>query len=320
MIIDLNPEFGCELACGIPYAYWLHQRGELDKVITTKGMKPFYYFCDDVEEQYDNRSVDNFHNGMEKLPNPWNHHNALGVTGKGYGDLSKEEQIEINGVLDYRQWIVPPYREHYSKQSLEYKFVKPYIVVSNRYNFEHAKPPRGFFDIECLYNIFNYLTEQGYAVIYKRPDNTEFALDDNEVMTLRDGCKLEAEVEGIGMINDYELCEYYDDVFLLDDLIADEKCSYNEGQLKLFSHADGFISMAGGSGIFCSCFGKTNITYVTTSKELREGYFDGDSYYKKLSGCNVIPIIDSEHDIEKRGHRDYSKLYTEMRRNFNENN
>ena len=45
-VIDLNPEFGYEIACGIPYAYWLHQRGELDKVVTSKGMKPFYYFCD----------------------------------------------------------------------------------------------------------------------------------------------------------------------------------------------------------------------------------------------------------------------------------
>ena len=46
MIIDLRPEFGLELTLGIPYAYWLHQRGELEKVITCKEMKPFYFFCD----------------------------------------------------------------------------------------------------------------------------------------------------------------------------------------------------------------------------------------------------------------------------------
>ena len=45
MIIDTIPEFGLELTLVIPYAYWLHQKGELEKVITTKGMKPFYYFC-----------------------------------------------------------------------------------------------------------------------------------------------------------------------------------------------------------------------------------------------------------------------------------
>ena len=53
MIIDFRPEFGLELTLGIPYAYWLHQRGELEKVITCKGMKPFYYFCDNILEKYE---------------------------------------------------------------------------------------------------------------------------------------------------------------------------------------------------------------------------------------------------------------------------
>ena len=52
MIIDVKPEFGYEIACSIPYAYWLHKRGELENVITCKGMKPFYYFCDDVREEF----------------------------------------------------------------------------------------------------------------------------------------------------------------------------------------------------------------------------------------------------------------------------
>ncbi len=47
--IKVNSEFASELVCVIPYAYWLHKRGELEKVITSKGMKPFYYFCDDVK-------------------------------------------------------------------------------------------------------------------------------------------------------------------------------------------------------------------------------------------------------------------------------
>ena len=36
MIIDVKPEFGYEIACSIPYAYWLHKRGELEKVIWEK--------------------------------------------------------------------------------------------------------------------------------------------------------------------------------------------------------------------------------------------------------------------------------------------
>ena len=70
-IIDLHPEFGLELALGIPYVYWLYQRDELDGVRTVKGMKPFYYFCDNVEEKYDFRTIDNSVAGMDSLPNPW---------------------------------------------------------------------------------------------------------------------------------------------------------------------------------------------------------------------------------------------------------
>ena len=82
MIINTNPEFGYELACSIPYAYWLHQQGKLEKVITCKNMKPFYYFCDNVEEKYNVRSIDNRNNGVQNLPNDWVHHNALAVFGK----------------------------------------------------------------------------------------------------------------------------------------------------------------------------------------------------------------------------------------------
>ena len=57
--LDINPEFGIEIVCVIPYAHWLHKQGKLEKVITSKGMKPFYYFCDNVEEKYTSRTVDN---------------------------------------------------------------------------------------------------------------------------------------------------------------------------------------------------------------------------------------------------------------------
>ena len=59
MVIDLHPEFGLELTLGITYAYWLHERSELESVRTVKGMKPFYYFCDNVEEKFEFRNVDN---------------------------------------------------------------------------------------------------------------------------------------------------------------------------------------------------------------------------------------------------------------------
>ena len=100
---------------------------------------------------------------MQNLPNGWIHHNAYAIFGKDYSELTKEQQEEANGWLDYSEWTPPPYRDHYANNDL--KFDKPFVVVSNRYNFEHGKPPLGFLDIECLYKIFNYLTDKGYKVI-----------------------------------------------------------------------------------------------------------------------------------------------------------
>ena len=42
--ITLNPEFGCELVLGIPYAYWLHKNNQLDKVVTSKGYETILLF------------------------------------------------------------------------------------------------------------------------------------------------------------------------------------------------------------------------------------------------------------------------------------
>jgi len=310
MTLDLNPEFGYELVCAMPYAYWLKQQGEYVKVVTSKGMKPFYWFCDEVEEKYSTRSVDNSTNGVQNLPNSWIHHNAKAIFGKDHSTLSEQEQYEANGWLDYSQWIAPPLCETYfdSEISLPGK----YIVISNRFNLEHGRPPLGYFDIEFLYNVFNYFKEKGYNVIYKRPDNTEFATDQNELLNKN----ITANVEGVGTITDYQLTEYYDNVFLMNDIIDTIDGTYNEAQLKLFSRAEGFISMGGGSSILCSYFNKPVIIYVNTSGDIRPGYFEGNTYFKKLSKNKIYPVIDTLDDIQKRGKRDYSQVYQHINNTF----
>ena len=321
MIIDTNPEFGLELTLVIPYANWLHKNGKLEKVITVKGMKPFYYFCDDVEEKYEYRTIDNSAAGLDRMPNNWIHHNALAVFGKDYSEMSDEEKFRANGVLDYNQWVPPNYKEYYKTN--EFDSLKPYIFISNHYNIEHGHPPIGFFEIGTLYEMFNYLTDKGYSIIYKRPRNTEFALDQNEQNSLHQGfIDIEANVEGIGKINDYQLTEYYDNVILLDDIVKNINGNhdinvYNEIQLKLFSSARGFISISGGSTLLTSYFGKPNISYFTTETECsRPGYFEKDNYYNKLSDHDFYPILDSETEINKRGNRDYTELLNKIREVF----
>ena len=295
MILRANPEFASELVCIIPYAHWLHKEGELEKVITSTGMKSFYYFCDDVEEQYKFRTLDNLNSGLEEVPNNWVHHNAEAVTGKDYSELTEEEQNNMNGVLDYRKWSPPPYKDYY--QTDEFNHLKPYIVVNNNYNIEYGKPiseSLRFFDIKTLYDIFNYLTNSGYIVIYKRPNNTEFAPDNNEIETLNRNISLTAKVEGQGIITDYELCEYYNDVINMNKMKEEySQCTYNDFQLKLFSSADGFVTTNGGGGILCSYFKKPVVMYVPHGKELRKNYITNkNSYLNKLSGGNIHAVLD----------------------------
>ena len=294
--IRANPEFASELVCIIPYVYWLHTQGKLEKVVTSKDMKPFYYFCDKVEEYFDMRTLDNRNSGLEDTPNEWVHHNAESVTGKDYSELTEQQQNDVNGVLDYSEWIPPPYTEKYKTD--EFKFEKPVIVVNNNYNIEYGKPiteSLRFFDIKTLYDIFSYLTENGYTVVYKRPDNTEFTLDQNEMSTLDSKLSLTADVAGVGIISDYDLCEYFDgNVINMNKMKKDyPHYDYNEFQLKLFSSAEGFVTTNGGGGILCSYFKKPVVMYIPHGKELRTNYVTNkDSYLNKLSENNIHPILD----------------------------
>ena len=129
MIVDTHPEFGIELVLSVPYAYWLHTQNKLDKVITSKGMKPFYYFCNDVEEKYQQRTIDNAAAGLGSLPNDWLHHNATTMFGKSYNDLNEDEKNKANGVLDYKKWSPPPFKDYYKNDI--FKFDKEIIVINN---------------------------------------------------------------------------------------------------------------------------------------------------------------------------------------------
>ena len=304
MIVRTNCEFGVELALAVPYAYWLYQNDQLDKVVTSVGMKPFYYFCDNVEERFEFRHFDINTNGLREVPNDWIHHSV----GQAYSTFSEEEQVEANGVLDYSQWTPPPYKDYY--QTDEFNHLKPYIVVNNNYNIEFGNlitESLRYFNIETLNEIFNHLTKKGYNVIYKRPDNTEFAPDQNEIATLQGGYEF-IEITDQGVLSDNDLCEYYDGVYNINDFDHGDEFSYNEFQLECFSGADGFITTNGGGGILCAYFGKPVLFYVPHGKELRPGYLTKEnSYIKKLSDADIHVVLD-EGDIN-----DYSKLIKKMK-------
>jgi hypothetical protein len=306
--IKTNCEFASELVCVIPYAYWLHKNNQLEKVITSKGMKPFYYFCNDVEERFEHRTFDINTNGLNDVPNNWIHHNAHFVFKKDYSELTEDEQSKSNGVLDYSQWTPPPYIDYYKNNKFDN--FKPYIVINNNYNVEYGNDiteSRRYFNLQTLSEIFYYLQETGYNVIYKRPNNTEFTLDQNEMVTLQSGYQF-SEITDQGVISDYDLCDYYDNVYNINEMEYD---NYNEFQLECFANAEGFITTNGGGGILTCYFDKKVLFYVPHGKELRKGYLTNDnSYVNKLSKNNVQVV----HDYEKTNN--YTELINKVKEMF----
>ena len=304
-IITVNCEFASELVCVIPYAYWLHQNNQLKGVVTSEGMKPFYYFSDNVEERFEQRTFNINENGLRNVPNDWIHHSS----GKDYGFFTEEQQAEANGVLDYSQWTPPPYGKKY--ESDLFKDLKPYVVISNNYNIEYGNDIREmkrYFNLTVLSNMFYYLQEAGYNVIYKRPTNTEFAPDQNELATLLGGFKFKENTQQ-GVMSDYDLCGYYDNVYNLKEL--SQQKNYNEFQMSCFSDAEGFITTNGGGGILCSYFGKKVLFYVPHGKELREGYLTKEnSYIKKLSNSDIHVVFDEDRKDN------YSELIKQVKNIF----
>ena len=295
MIVKANPEFGIELALVVPYAYHLHTQGKLDTVITSKGMKPFYYFCDDVREEFEERTIDNGAAGLNELPNNWIH----GIN----------PEVEP-AVLNYDEWTPPPYKEHYGLDT-----GKKSVFISNKFNLEHGEEPYGFFDIQCLYDMFSYLTSCGYEVIYKRPINKEFPMDQNEINSVRQGLDIRADVEGVGNISDRDLPSYFDRVHLFDDLV--DEFDYNTTQMMLMANTDYFISPCGGNTVLSCLWDRPVITYVTQGKELRPNYFGENSYFQRLSNQKCIPVFDIigkindktyGHLVNNTGENDYTKL------------
>ena len=315
-IIDIHPEFCYELVCTVPYAYYLHKKNMLEKIVTCKGMSPFYYFCDTVEEKYIERTLDNTDNGVQNLPNGWLHHNAPAVFGKGFGELTKEEQSQAIGVLDYSEWEMPPFKKHF--KTSKYNFDKPMIVICNQWlpSERGGNPLTRYFDFICLANMFRYFTSNGYCVVYKRPKNDEFVQDENEsnIEMIRPiGVGFKAKIDG-EIVDDRDLTKEFKDVFLFDDLIKDT--GYNQAQLEIFAEADGFVSVSGGNGILCSYFQKPTIMYATVSKETNPSYWQPKGYYQKISNQNAIPVIDLHSDIRARGAHNYSLLYETIENTF----
>jgi hypothetical protein len=135
-----NNEFGYELISVIPYAYWLHEKGMLQKTISGFDTEPLYYFSPNHEINPEPRS---WHN-INKLDTPNKHIHRR--------------------TLDTRQFMPPPYKKIYSGH---YDFD---IVVCNRYYNEWTAVPElnkpiNYFDLDFLSELFTRNSNKNIAYL-----------------------------------------------------------------------------------------------------------------------------------------------------------
>jgi len=101
--------------------------------------------------------------------------------------------------------------------------------------------------------------------------------------------KVEFE-SGIVSITDHRLCDYFPNVFRIQDISKNLEKSINETQLMIGANCDKFITIQGGNSHLSGFFGE-NINLVFRGNELRPGYFTNPgNWYSKLGGSKSYPI------------------------------
>src|ERR1035437_3338427 len=240
IVNSYNVEFGYELLSAIPYAYYLHTKGELESTMSGKGSEALYYFSP--------KHVIN--------PNPRRWENM---------PLAHEAQLPNISIhqtyLDFTRFKTPPYKEEFANDI--YKYDKPIVCICNRYNVEWGSRPINYFDLNCLANMFKQL-KNDYQIIYFAANLPEQIQDGAHSIDL----------------GDYDFVKNnYPEVLIFQDILkgGKEEKDWNTTMLKIFANCDKFITMNGGYSILASMFGGQNIIYSKTgtpqTKEINVGSF-----------------------------------------------
>lgn len=248
-IIDTNGcEFGYELIQCVPHAYYLHCKGVQVVVLTSTNMERFYYFLprNQVYSKYKSREF-TYPDGTE------------------LNDIHYDE-------FNPTEWTSPNYVDHFKDYDLDlinYKVTdsKPLLMISNKYTFEHLRPPVNYLSLPLLDTLLSKL-KMIYTVIYNRPRPLAVPQDrDQDHLPFGDWVMIK---------------EKHPEVIDLNELDTD--VDYNTRQIVLASRCSKFISVQGGTSILSSLFGGENLIYAFNGEELK---YNSYSWYNKFSGTEV---------------------------------
>lgn len=255
-----NIEFGYELVSVIPYAYYLHSIGQLERTISGNDTECLYYFSPKHEINKDQRSW--YNTPKVKTPNINIHQHTL--------DLS--------------QFKAPPYKEVYAND--KFKFDKETVIICNRYNIEWNAEPINYFDIPTLRKLFELLKD--YQVIYINIEGRKELYDNAPPMQLNEWSMLK---EYDNVINIHDLHKKNKDLsFNTLQLMLFANCS------KFITMNGGYALLStffGGENIIMSKLG------LPQAKELHPNINSFYRWYHVFGGQRVLHVKDENNLINK---------------------
>jgi hypothetical protein len=165
---------------------------------------------------------------------------------------------------------MPPYKKIYKNNIFLYD--RPMIMISNKY-YSSGRNENGHLDLGTLEKLFNILSNK-FIIIYNRAVSTNIVNDQNLIDDNFEDFELIKKINNPNIIDINVLYTTYKSMF-----------SFNTLQCLLKANCESYISVQGGTSIFSSLFGGTNIIYAKNGQEI---IYNSYSWYNKFSNANIV--------------------------------
>ncbi len=249
MKLNINGELGYELVLAAPFAYYQYLQGNILDITNAKDTSCFYPFAN-VNEEYNYRNP-----GL-----------TLSLDDNILPEFSMVDSFHTPK-LNTDKWCPPPYSSIYKNDY--FRFEKPLLIISNKYNIEWSQNPINYLDLDTLDTLFK-LYSNDYQIVYNRPLAQDITNDNSEVLEFNDHEFIKINHPEIKLIQDLQI----------------ESLTFNQLQMSLYANATKFISTQGGNSVLASYFGGTNIIFAKEGEEITNNSYN--NWFSLLSCAEVI--------------------------------
>ena len=274
LLIEYTGEYGIEVATFVPFIHFLKKSGMSGlKVITYKGMAPYYYFLEEFELGFKDKCRYWISPDFRVFlpPHLRNDDNLF------------KENTHLPTMMD-----PPNFHERYIQFPSLFQDDKPIFVIQNKYNSEWGGPPRNYFDLEILVEIIENVKKK-FNIVYIRSNDVrldEYSHDDNEEMSLQ--------------LYDKELIRemFRNDVLLYEDLLG-QYTNYDFNKLKciLLSQATYTLSTIGGFNFFDAYFPCEHIIYKRDTPEIYDKAFYQNQHNMLCPSPREIHLVEDKASL-----------------------